>query len=468
MMTSSIISGCNGAVEVFLLLLLFNDAINAFSANCLKGVKNGVSTPQNSLIFPIKSTAATKTSGEARSEMEIGNLLSSAFGTLVDSSNFMESSSTDEDGHQLSWCTMPAFGESAMVTFEPRPSTYDKYGNPTEYILCVFDFEYPTDDFGALCLEMYRHRDDIQNVVNIGGLETNVLEYMNSRPPCPGMDAELTSSDAIGRDRFGPLLDQLIDSSALLKLQNDGYVVIDGVLKTSQLSNERLEKWANKGKTGQDGSRRDTVAFLNRSNAVECGLEDQYDFLLSLASHLNNNFDLYASPFKPVFPGTVSHPLTNPIGFNVQMAEYGCSDFYNPHSDNSIDTTETNNGAFGDTAVIHDHLDDDTVLPKKRSNWRCITAILYLNEGWKKSDGGQLRMHLDSAFVEQPITARDTHEHIDVNPSNGKLLLFDSRMVHSVEKVLSKSKIRRALTLWITRPEESGVSGEDYFLDQFE
>jgi hypothetical protein len=37
-------------------------------------------------------------------------------------------------------------------------------------------------------------------------------------------------------------------------------------------------------------------------------------------------------------------------------------------------------------------------------------------------------------------------------------------MVHSVEKVLNEGKTRRALTIWIIRPEENGVSGEDYFL----
>ena len=38
------------------------------------------------------------------------------------------------------------------------------------------------------------------------------------------------------------------------------------------------------------------------------------------------------------------------------------------------------------------------------------------------------------------------------------------QMVHSVEKVLNEGKTRRALTIWIIRPEENGVSGEDYFL----
>eukprot|EP00984_Skeletonema_dohrnii_P032896 scaffold27971_cov83-Skeletonema_dohrnii-CCMP3373.AAC.1 len=130
---------------------------------------------------------------------------------------------------------------------------------------------------------MYRHRSDIQNVFNIDGLETNILDYMNSRPPDPGMASELTSSEAIGSNRFGSILDQLIDPCALLELQEHGYAVIDNVMKTSQSSNDQLGEWANKGKTGQDDCRSDTVAFLNRSAALECGVEDQFDFLLTLA-----------------------------------------------------------------------------------------------------------------------------------------------------------------------------------------
>ena len=48
-------------------------------------------------------------------------------------------------------------------------------------------------------------------------------------------------------------------------------------------------------------------------------------------------------------------------------------------------------------------------------------------------------------------------EYEDVNPSNGKLLIFDSRLVHSVEMVKSHDKKRLALTIWMMRPEESGV-----------
>ena len=36
--------------------------------------------------------------------------------------------------------------------------------------------------------------------------------------------------------------------------------------------------------------------------------------------------------------------------------------------------------------------------------------------------------------------------------------------VDAALKVLNEGKTRRPLTIWIIRPEENGVSGEDYFL----
>ena len=448
------------------------------SIDCLGAVYS--SHPQHQLVFPINPNS----SGMVRTETDIGNSLSAAFEVLVGSSEFMIKSSVSTSlGHQVSSCRMPDFGDSATVTFSPRPSTCDRNGNPTEYILFAFDFDHPMTDFGMLCLEMYRYRADIRHAVCIKDLESNVLDFLNIQPPDAGVDAELTSSDAIGNTEFGIMLKHLVDSDALAKLQQDGFVVIDNVMKTSQSSIEKLEIFASKGKKKSQGKRKtgvrdyrtDNVSFLNRNNALEYGLEDQHDFLLTLASHLNCNLDFSlqgSSPYKPVFPGTAKRPLTNPGGFNVQIAEYGENDYYNPHSDNSIDVKINPYCPFDSKRMIEakDNLSpsvldsDGTLLPSRRSNWRYITAILYMNDGWEISDGGQLRMYLNSVGVLHPYMVVNRHKYIDINPSNGKLLLFDSRMVHSVEKVLNEGKTRRALTIWIIRPEENGVSGEDYFL----
>jgi hypothetical protein len=462
------------AISVTRVVKSFNPSID-----CLGAVYSShPQQPQHQLVFPIKPNS----SGTVRTEIDIGNSLSAAFEVLVDSSEFMIKSSVSTLGHQVSSCRMPDFGDSATVTFSPRPSTCDRNSNPTEYVLFAFDFNHPTTDFGMLCLELYRYRADIRDAVCIKDLECNVLDFLNSQPPDAGVDAELTSSEAIGNTKFGLMLEQLVDSDALAKLQQDGFVVIDNVMKTSQSSNEKLDIFASKGsksqgkrKTGVRDYRTDNVSFLNRDNALEYGLEDQHDFLLTLASHLNCNLDFSLqgpSPYKPVFPGTAKRPLTNPGGFNVQIAEYGENDYYIPHSDNSIDVKINPYRAFDGTRMIEakNNLSpsalnsDRTLLPSRRSNWRYITAILYMNDGWEISDGGQLRMFLNSVGELDPYMVVNRYKYIDINPSNGKLLLFDSRMVHSVEKVLNKGKTRRALTIWIIRPEENGVSGEDYFL----
>ena len=79
-------------------------------------------------------------------------------------------------------------------------------------------------------------------------------------------------------------------------------------------------------------------------------------------------------------------------------------------------------------------------------------------------------MYLNTAFVENVKSCDgDTQmPYIDINPSNGKLLLFNSRMIHSVEEVVSESKVRRALTLWIRRPEKSGIIDESFSVDEEE
>jgi Rps23 Pro-64 3,4-dihydroxylase Tpa1-like proline 4-hydroxylase len=84
-----------------------------------------------------------------------------------------------------------------------------------------------------------------------------------------------------------------------------------------------------------------------------------------------------------------------------------------------------------------------------------------MNEGWTKGDGGAVRLYLRSQALQYVQEVYSESEEprwhvVDVLPSNGRLLLFDSRLVHSVEPVLSEKK-RRALTLWIKRPMEGGV-----------
>jgi Rps23 Pro-64 3,4-dihydroxylase Tpa1-like proline 4-hydroxylase len=169
-------------------------------------------------------------------------------------------------------------------------------------------------------------------------------------------------------------------------------------------------------------------------------LTDHFDVLTSLASYLNENYEIEESPYKPLLPATEDSPVTNPE--RIQLAEYENSGFYTAHSDNPIVQDSSGSGLI-------------------RENFRRFTAILYMNEGWTKGDGGAVRLYLRSQALQYVQEVYSESEEprwhvVDVLPSNGRLLLFDSRLVHSVEPVLSEKK-RRALTLWIKRPMEGGV-----------
>ena len=95
------------------------------------------------------------------------------------------------------------------------------------------------------------------------------------------------------------------------------------------------------------------------------------------------------------------------------------------------------------------------------------TCILYLNDNdWNvDTDGsGALRLYPNSQYEFDPIEValNRRFDFVDIVPKNGRLLIFDSRLVHSVEKVTSTHRRRRALTLWINRLNDSGVRGEMY------
>ncbi len=68
---------------------------------------------------------------------------------------------------------------------------------------------------------------------------------------------------------------------------------------------------------------------------------------------------------------------------------------------------------------------------------RTLSSVLYLNEDWKKGDGGALRLHLND---------RGSPDHVDVQPAGGTLILFLSdRFAH---EVLPARRERLSLTGW--------------------
>eukprot|EP00594_Rhizosolenia_setigera_P003826 CAMPEP_0178940810 /NCGR_PEP_ID=MMETSP0789-20121207/1029_1 /TAXON_ID=3005 /ORGANISM="Rhizosolenia setigera, Strain CCMP 1694" /LENGTH=244 /DNA_ID=CAMNT_0020619917 /DNA_START=287 /DNA_END=1021 /DNA_ORIENTATION=- len=236
------------------------------------------------------------------------------------------------------------------------------------------------------------------------------------------------------------IIQKLFDENpdTLTNIEENGYAIVNSGPLVSRLSQEKMSTYL-KAKSGQKKEvRTDTVGFLERKDCEQIGLLHHYDLMLGLASYLNENLQFQYSPHNPILPATVDNQLTIPK--TLQLAEYGNGDFYKAHSDNSIHNANTG----------------------QRRNFRCYTCILYCNDEWKYTDGGALRLYLDSQEYLSPDVAKEQCEFIDVLPHNGRLLIFDSKLVHSVEKTLVENKRRRALTLWTLRPDDSGVVGEVY------
>jgi SM-20-related protein len=103
-------------------------------------------------------------------------------------------------------------------------------------------------------------------------------------------------------------------------------------------------------------------------------------------------------------------------GFEFHFALYPAGGFYKPH----IDQFDT------------------------RSN-RMISMIVYLNAHWKEGDGGELRIHQESNFI-------------DIAPIMNRAVLFRSDCV--LHEVLPSVTPRRSLTGWLLkRPSGVGVFG---------
>jgi SM-20-related protein len=74
---------------------------------------------------------------------------------------------------------------------------------------------------------------------------------------------------------------------------------------------------------------------------------------------------------------------------------------------------------------------------------RTVTAILYLNQEWDESDGGQLRIYTDPA---------DASHYEEVLPVGGRLVTFlSARFLH---EVVPARRDRLSITGWLKRRDE--------------
>ena len=351
--------------------------------------------------------------------------LAETFDAMIDSTDFLVKTQDCKAGE----CSVPLFGEDVKVSF--GPTQYQSFDTPSEYSLTLAGETVQEADFGWICAKFLECRQNFPGLA-VHHLSRKVAQHFNEQPPHPGYDAR---DSALQTQQ----LDQLLPPNTLAELEEKGFVVVDSDIKTSFSSNEKLGNFV-VGRTGQEQFRTDRVAFMNQDDAASCGVSNHFQMLMGIANHLNCHMNLAQSEYEPISPGTNERPLANPS--SVQIAEYSEGDFYCAHSDNSW--TE----------------------PGIRQNYRHYTCILYCNEGWSKDDGGALRLFLDSTELLSPAEAKTRCPYVDIVPSNGRLLVFDSTLVHSVEKVTQSETPRQALTLWILRPEESGARGEVYYTEE--
>ncbi|GKY98455.1 hypothetical protein MPSEU_000802900 [Mayamaea pseudoterrestris] len=334
--------------------------------------------------------------------------------------------------------TVPAL-QASIVMKETRMNK-QRYAE----MLLRFDCKQGSD-FGWLCQQLYANRRNVEKELDLQPLRVAIVEHLNASPPEPGHQPPLTIPSQPAFQRLQQLLEC---KDSLEALRSKGYVVLNDILPSDLMTLSSLKDWTEQlQNTGQgDHIRTDHVHFHSRQVAETRGWAEPFDLLMACATILNDQLHLPPSPsYTPIHPATLERPLTVPK--EIQYAEYKHGDFYKAHSDNSL----TNERAQQDNQLI-------------RSNFRAYTCILYMNDQeWNlETDGGALRLWPYTQHLRNVDDAQSM-DYVDVAPKHGRLLVFDSCLVHSVQKVKHQSKVRRALTLWINRPNDSGVKGEVYF-----
>jgi 2OG-Fe(II) oxygenase superfamily len=391
-----------------------------------------------SVAFPVARAV------KAADQQKTVDRIRTAFQNVVDSTDFFVTGS-NHASDDASSCRVPLFGDNVTVAFSGPTLLLPGRNNDS----CEFLYAYTLtvigatndDDFGWICAKFYESKDYFAGLLDTDALRLVVAQHFNQwHTPDPGHLA--SEATLAGSERLGALF---ADDRILKDLKRNGFVVLDvDAPKTTLRQHEMLSNYLVE-KTNQGvQTRTDTVHFLTRKQASDCGLDEHFDLLMGIASHLNEHFPFEPTLPVPLAPATADRPLTIPR--SIQVAEYAHGGYYKAHSDNSLSIDSV--AAQG---------------TRQRNNFRHFTCILYCNDDWTADDGGALRIYPGSRDLLYPKEAITTLQSVDIYPLNGRLVIFDSCLVHSVERVNHLTKVRRALTFWITRPDDSDVQGETYY-----
>ncbi len=87
----------------------------------------------------------------------------------------------------------------------------------------------------------------------------------------------------------------------------------------------------------------------------------------------------------------------------------------------------------------------DTSFECTNTHQRLVTAVYYLNRGWKAGDGGCLRVYC-THNGDTTCSTSESYPVVDIEPFCDRLVIFRSDKVQ--HEVLHNVKMRMALTMW--------------------
>ena len=162
-----------------------------------------------------------------------------------------------------------------------------------------------------------------------------------------------------------------------------------------------------------------------------------------LRLHLHPPFFFFQTPLKWA-SRALAKPITHAYSPLTQLARFRTGQYYRQHRDRLTNTTSTQ-GHWFTTLLSNLHL----YIVAPAVYVREVTMILYLTDTLEQASpitagpGGALRLDFGPEYCHDSI-----HEVIRIDPLPGRLVLFRSDLMHSVE-VHNGSSDRIALTLWL-------------------
>lgn len=255
----------------------------------------------------------------------------------------------------------------------------------------------------------------VKPVINPAATRSHLLEPL-----------KLSSSTTIPR----------ITTDAIKDLNRNGYVVLKNFIPSelalelkADVANLRSQGKFKIAKIGQDSTntlntdiRIAETCFIGQTKLQEVpntARQKLYDVLDGVRSDLSGN------------------PLLDEIDSNGQLKKAA------PSLDASL--SELLYAYYPLGGFYRRHVDS---VQNSASVLRTYSLLLYLNDEWKESDGGCLRIHLDSGGDFLPVN--EEPNFVDVEPRASTLVLFKSDKIP--HEVLDTTAERNAVVGWFNRP----------------